>query len=196
MSELDGESAVFATTARLRLRRFEERDIDTLLAYRNDPAVARYQSWDAFTRQEAEALIAEQGTVAPGTPGRWLQLAVELAEDGALVGDCALHVREEDRRLGEVGFTFARQHQGRGLASEAMQALLELAFATIGLHRLAAVVDTANAPAIRLLERLGFRREGHFRQHVWFKGAWGDEYVYALLASDWRRAAGNDNASP
>jgi RimJ/RimL family protein N-acetyltransferase len=50
-----------------------------------------------------------------------------------------------------------------------------------------AVTDALNAPAARLLERVGFRREGHFIENVWFKGAWGSEYLYALLARDWPR---------
>jgi RimJ/RimL family protein N-acetyltransferase len=55
-------------------------------------------------------------------------------------------------------------------------------------HRVTAIVDATNAPAARLLERLGLRREGHFLQNVWFKGKWGDEFLYAVLQSEWSQA--------
>ena len=155
-------------------------------AYRNDPEVARYQSWDGMTLAEAHALVESQAGREPGTAGEWFQFAVRQKSDGRLVGDFGLFIEAHDARLGELGFTFDRAHQGRGLATEAAQALLRFAFATLGLHRVKAGVDCRNAPAIRLLERLAFRREGHFIQHAWYKGEWCDEYLYALLRSEYR----------
>jgi RimJ/RimL family protein N-acetyltransferase len=52
-------------------------------------------------------------------------------------------------------------------------------------HRATAITDARDAPAMRLLERVGMRREGHFLQNVWFKGSWGDEHLYALLEQEW-----------
>ncbi len=101
------------------------------------------------------------------------------------MGDCAFKVEAHEPRQAELGFTLALMHQGLG--REAVQALLGHAFPTFGLHRVVAVTDALNAPAARLLERVGFRREGHFIENVWFKGAWGSEYLYALLARDFRR---------
>jgi RimJ/RimL family protein N-acetyltransferase len=184
---LRAPSAAFAETARLVLGRLDPSDVDALLAYRNDPEVARYQSWDGMTLAEANDLVASQAERVPGAAGDWFQFAVRLKADGRLVGDFGLFVEAGDARLGELGFTFDRAHQGRGLATEAATALLRFAFWTLSLHRLKAIVDCRNAPAIRLLERLGFRREGHFLQHTWFKGAWCDEYLYALLRSDWEK---------
>jgi RimJ/RimL family protein N-acetyltransferase len=175
-------------TPRLTLGRLEPADLPAFLAYRNDPEVARYQSWETISEADGAALIAEQATFAPGTPGRWAQLAVRLRDGGALVGDLALHVEAADPRLGEIGFTFDRRFQGRGLAQEAVRALLDLAFGTLGLHRVRAIVDCRNAAAVRLLERLGMRREGHFVQHAWFKGAWCDESLYAMLRDEWQVA--------
>jgi RimJ/RimL family protein N-acetyltransferase len=180
---------VFAETARLVLGRLDRSDIDALLAYRNDPEVARYQSWEGMSLAEANDLVASQADRAPGTPGKWFQFAVRFKADGRLAGDFGLFVEAGDARLAELGFTFDRTQQGRGLANEAATALLRYAFGTLGLHRIKAVVDCRNAPAIRFLERLGFRREGHFLQHAWFKGEWCDEYLYALLRADWEARA-------
>jgi len=179
--------AAFAQTDRVIVGRFDPSDAEALLAYRNDPEVARYQSWDGMTLAEARDLVASQARREPGVAGEWFQFAVRLKEDGKLIGDFGLFIEAGDARLGELGFTFDRSQQGRGLATEAATALLRFAFETLGLHRIKATVDCRNVPAIRLLERLRFRREGHFLQHAWFKGAWCDEYLYALLRTDWEQ---------
>lgn len=174
-------------TSRLVLRRFTEADLAAFVAYRSDPEVARYQSWSDYDARRGRALIEEMRTLQPGEPGRWFQFALALKATGELVGDCALKVEAHEPRQAELGFTLARGHQGQGLGREAVHALLGYALSTFGLHRVVAVTDALNAPAARLLERVGFRREGHFLENVWFKGAWGSEYLYALLARDWPR---------
>ncbi|HEX9038314.1 MAG TPA: GNAT family N-acetyltransferase [Ktedonobacterales bacterium] len=172
-------------TARLRLRRFTEADMPAFLAYRNDPEVARYQSWERVTRREARRYITGQIDRQPGEPGTWFQFAIALKATDALIGDCALHARDDDPRLGEIGYTLARAAQGHGYASEAVRALLAYAFETLALHRVSAIVDCRNAPSVRLLERAGMRREGHLLQCAWYKGEWCDEYLYAMLRSEW-----------
>lgn len=84
----------------------------------------------------------------------------------------------------QVGFTFDPAHQGKGYATEALRGLLAYAFGAMGMHRVVAVTDADNAAAAALLTRVGFRQEAHFRDNVWFKGAWGSELVFAMLASD------------
>jgi RimJ/RimL family protein N-acetyltransferase len=178
--------AVGLRTARLRLRAMTEADLPAFVAYRRDPEVARYQGWDeTFSADDARALFEKLRGVAPGTPGAWFRFAIEEAASGALLGDCALHVREDDPRQAEIGFTLARGHQGRGYGAEAVGAVLEYAFTMLGLHRVFAVTDARNDAAARLLQRIGMRREAHFIQHVWYKGAWGDEFSFAILRDEW-----------
>ena len=94
--------------------------------------------------------------------------------------------------MAEIGFTLARRHQGQGYATEALSGLLDHAFRDLDLHRVKAICDVKNKPAVSLLERLGMRREGTFIESVWFKEAWGSEHSYALLRREWmeRRAIG------
>ncbi|HEV2802616.1 MAG TPA: GNAT family protein [Pyrinomonadaceae bacterium] len=174
-------------TERLLLRRLHEADLAPLVDYLNDPLVARYQSWESYTEEQARELIERQQNLTPGVPGRWFNFALELKATGALAGHVALCVRADEARQAEIGFTLARSFQGRGLAAEAARRVLGFAFAELGLHRVVAITDTENAPSIALLEKLGMRREGHFLQNIWFKGNWGDEYLYALLREEWLR---------
>lgn len=171
---------------RLTLRRFTPPDAAALAAYRSDPEVARYQAFDGCSLDEARRFIAELEGAAPGTPGRWFQFAASPTPDGPLLGDCALRCTRADPRQAELGFSFARDQQGKGLAREAVRLLLGYAFGRLDLHRVFAIVDERNARARRLLERLGFRCEAHFVENAFFKGAWSSELLYALLQGEWQ----------
>ena len=173
------------STDRLRLRRFADTDLAALLAIRNDPEVARFQSWQATDEATLQSFLTEMARVELGTPGRWFQFAIVLRATGEFVGDCGFHLLLEDARQGEIGYTFSRAHQGKGLAQEAVSAMLTYIFATLDIHRIAAVTDVRNHRSIKLLERLSFRREGHTRQAFWNRGEWVDEYIYAMLRDRW-----------
>ncbi len=170
---------------RLVLRCLQDEDLEPFLAYLNDPVVARYQSWESYTEGQAREVIERQKGVEPGAPGQWFTFAAELKEAGKMIGHVALSVKGDDPRQAEFGFTFARGQQGRGLAREAAEAVLDYAFGVLGLHRVVAVTDCENERSVALLERLGMRREGRFVENIWFKGAWGSEYLYALLRREW-----------
>jgi RimJ/RimL family protein N-acetyltransferase len=174
-------------TERLILRQFDESDLTTFLAYLNDPLVARYQTWDTYSEQRAQEVIEEQKSLVPGMPGNAFLFAVELRETAALAGHVVLTVFTTEPRQAEIGFTFAREYQGQGLAMEGAARVLEYAFKGLALHRVIAITDSENLKSVALLEKLGMRREGHFIQNIWFKGKWGDEYSYAILRDEWRK---------
>jgi RimJ/RimL family protein N-acetyltransferase len=173
-------------TARLRLRHFKDTDLPLFMDYRNDPIVARFQSWESISELEAYTFIQEQKQIQPGVPGHGFQIAIELRATGELIGDCYFQINELDSRQAEIGFTLSRGYQGQGYATEAVSCLLNYAFLTFNLHRIIAITDCENTASVALLERLGLRREGHFLQNVWFKGKWGDEYLYATLEAEWQ----------
>ncbi len=187
MSADSGDSGWWPTleTARLRLRRFQSDDLAPFMAYRNDPEVARYQSWESISLAEAQTFIEAERAAHLGNPGDGAQIAIELKESGKLIGDCYFRIEVDNPQQAEIGYTLASGAQGRGLATEAVTAWLTYAFNAFDLHRVIAIVDCENQRSIALLERLGMRREGHFLQNVWFKGKWGDEYLYATLREEW-----------
>ena len=172
-------------TTRLRLRYFTDADLPAFMAYRNDPEVARYQSWESINEPEARAFIQEQKEIQPGLPGQGFQVAIELKATGVLIGDCYFTINALDHRQAEIGFTLSREYQGYGYATEAVSCFFNYAFHMFDLHRIVAITDCENLASVALLERLGMRREGHFIQNIWFKGKWGDEYLYAVLKEEW-----------
>jgi RimJ/RimL family protein N-acetyltransferase len=177
-------------TSRLRIRRLRPGDAPAIFAYRNDPAVARFQSWQPLSEEELRGFIARLDADDPGRPDSAFQFAVARRADDALLGDLYLGRLASDPRQAELGYTLAQQHQGHGYASEAVGALLGYAFEQLGLHRVMALVDCANERSVALLERVGMRREGHFLQHYLHRGEYRDEYQYALLASEWAAGGG------
>jgi RimJ/RimL family protein N-acetyltransferase len=169
---------------RLRLRPFVPDDAHALAGYRSDPEVARYQGWDApFPLEAARTLIAECAMSDAERPG-WFQWALELATGDAIVGDLGVNLLE-DCRQAEIGFTIAPAFQRRGYATESVSRMLQHLLVERGLHRVRAECDARNTGSQRLLERVGFRREGHLRSSTWSKGEWCDDYLYGLLAEDW-----------
>ena len=189
------ESGPLLRTPRLLLRRFADGDLAEFLAYRNDPEVSRYQSWDSTSDAEGRAFLAEQKPTGTPLTGQWFQLAIEERATGALAGDCGIEIARDDPLRGEIGFTLARAHQGKGLAFESIASLVDWAVLDLGLHRIVATVDPANAQSIALLERLGLRREAHYVKNVWFKGRWDDEYLYAVLRDEWLTGRGRPEAA-
>ena len=166
-------------TERLVLRRFRPDDATAFAAYRGKPAVARYQSWDeTYSVADAERMIASLAEIHPGEPGEWFQFAVADRTTDALVGDCGLHVDGGDPGRAEIGYTLAPVHQGRGFATEAVDALVGYAFGTLGIERIQATADERNAPSIRVVEGLGF--EAVARVHTTFKGERCVEETYEL----------------
>lgn len=186
---------VLPTTPRLLLRRFEPADLPAMVAYRSDPGVARYQSWTPdWSMTDAEAFLAEDQATQLGTAGAWTQVALVERASGVLVGDVALHFVAAQPDTVELGVTLAPAHQGRGLAGEALRAVIEWLFAAHGTHRVLAQADARNAAVRRLFERLGLRQEAELREADFWKGEWTTLCIYAVLAREW--AAARTEAAP
>jgi RimJ/RimL family protein N-acetyltransferase len=166
-------------TRRLVIRRFRRADVDTFAAYRANPDVARYQGWEpSYTADEGAGFVAELAGIDPGTPGEWFQFALEDKAERSLIGDCGLRIDEHDASVAELGFTLAKERQGRGLATEAVLAVLAYSFDRLGVRRVLAVTDARNDRSISLLERVGMRRIETRR--VEFKNESCDELVYEV----------------
>jgi RimJ/RimL family protein N-acetyltransferase len=175
-------------TPRLVIRQFRDSDLEPFVAYRNDPEVYRYQGWKTpYLREDAADFIARTKAITPGMPGEWLQLAIDRKDSGEMLGDIAFHVPRSNPRQAYLGYTLARSAWGQGYASEAARKLLDYLFRVLDLHRVIADCDVDNAASIRLLERLGFRREAHYIESFWFESEsrWGSEYLYAMLQREW-----------
>jgi ribosomal-protein-alanine N-acetyltransferase len=175
-------------TARLRLRPFGDADANDLFALQSDAHVLRY--WDAppwSERARAERFIAACRRMAE--EGTGARLAVDRVSDGTFIGWCSLNRWNPEYRSASLGYCFTAAAWGHGYATEAAGVLLRWAFGTLDLNRVQAETDTRNVASARVLEKLGFVREGTLREDCVVNGEVSDSWVYGLLRRDWRPPA-------
>lgn len=174
-------------TERLLLRPFTDDDLDAFHAMFSSKEVVRYLYWEPRTLDESrEALERVKRMISFEGDAPGIRLAAVLPESGTVVGDISLRRVSEEHRQGEVGYVIHPDHQGRGYATEGTAALIEVGFRDLGMHRIRASADARNAGSIRVMEHLGMRREALFVENEFVKGEWGNEVVYAILASEWK----------
>lgn len=179
-------------TERLCLRRYEDKDLADILAYSLDADfwLARNLDWPV-SEEGVRDYWEAQREVDPGADPEWLSLVVELKAEGRAVGQVGIGVTKTgEHRQGTVGWLLGRAYQGQGLATEAARALITYGFGHLGLHRITARTGRDNRRSWYLMERLGMRREAHFRESHVVSEAWRDEYIYAVLADEWRAQRG------
>jgi RimJ/RimL family protein N-acetyltransferase len=173
------------STDRLRLRPFDDADADALFALHSNAHVLRY--WDSppwTERGRAERFIAACRQMADDGTGA--RPAVERLSDGAFLGWCGLVRWNPEHRSASLGYCFGEAAWGHGYATEAAGALLRWAFDTLDLNRVQAETDTRNLASARVLEKLGFVREGTLREDCIVRGEVSDSWVYGLLRREWR----------
>jgi [ribosomal protein S5]-alanine N-acetyltransferase len=173
------------TTARLRLRPVTEADRDALLAMHTDAEVMRY--WDAPAwegPERAERFVATSRELAAEGSG----VRVGIERDGAFVGWVSVTRWAPVHRSAALGYCSGRTARGHGYMTEAAGALLGWAFETFELNRVQAETDTRNLGSARVLEKLGFRREGTLREDCVVDGVVSDSWVFGLLRREWAGA--------
>lgn len=166
----------------LQLRWLGERDLPALESIFSDREVVRYMATEPLdTRAAAEQYL--QSIREGFLEGSLYQWGIERA--GQIVGTCTLAAIDRDNRCAEIGFALGRRYWGQGLILRALPALIDFAFDTLRLHRLGADADPRNAASIRVLEKLGFRREGLRRECYFHLGEIQDAMLFGLLQRDW-----------
>lgn len=176
-------------TRRLTLRPFTEADTDGIFALQSNAHVLRY--WDSVPwadRARADRFIATCAQMAQD--GMGIRLAIDRKSDGAFIGWCCFVKWNPEFRSGSVGYCFEEAAWGQGYATEATGGLLQWAFDSLPLNRVEAESDTRNIGSGRVLERLGFLREGTKREDCIVNGDVSDTWIYGLLRREWesRRA--------
>ena len=169
----------------LKIRHLKPSDLDDFHLYRSNPEVTKYQGFDVMTLVQAAEFILENESKYFGNAGEWVQYGIEHNNSGKLVGDCAIKLDVLDPRIAEIGITISHLEQRKGYAKETLINLLKFLFDTKDIHRVVEIVDTENIASIELLKTIGFRKEGHFIENIFFKGKWGSEYQYAMLKREW-----------
>jgi len=179
-------AAPILDAGRVRLRPLSEDDTGDMHAVYSDEATMAYWSNPpAKTIEETRHLVVRD--VEAEKKGLALFWAIEWKETGTVIGKCTLWQYDENNQRAEVGYILNRQYWRMGLMSETLVAMIDYAFSGLGLHRLEADTDVNNAASLALLEKMGFQREGLFRERWYVNGQRQDSIMLGLLEQDWQR---------
>lgn len=178
------------TTERLHLRAATPADAKDMLLYLSDPEVMEYTGMEPF--QTTEDVLDEirwyRSLVEEGSGIRW---GITHKETGKMIGSCGFHNREPKHFRAEIGYELSREYWGKGIASEALQAVVRYGFDHLRLERIEALIEPENEPSLRLVEKNGFLREGLLRHYEYGRGKFDDLYMYSILKEDlalWEKA--------
>lgn len=172
-------------TARLLLRAFRAGDEAAFQDFATQEDFWKFLPGPALDAALVTRFIAARLEEAANPPARDWVFAVEEVSLKRAIGMVRLSIASVEHRQGNTGFSLDGAIRGKGYASEAMRALLDFGFVTLGLHRITALADVENGRSHDVLEKLGFRREGRLAQNFYVRGMWRDSDLFALLRSEW-----------
>lgn len=168
---------IIAETDRLILRRYNKSDLYDLYEYLSDSEVVKYEPYKPMSMEEVAGNLDWRISTDE-------MIAVELKNNHKMIGNVYLGKREFESL--EIGYVFNKNYWGEGYAKECCMKLIEMAFSN-GIHRIYAECDPQNVGSWKLLEALGFVREGYLKKNIYFwkdgenKPIWKDTYIYAKL---------------
>lgn len=166
-------------TKRLWIRTFEATDWNAVYAYTSNHDVMAYIPEGQFSEEDAKEFVHQNsGVHAENFP-------VLLLEENILIGHMVFH-RYFGEHTYEIGWVFNPVFHKRGYASEAAQAILDFGFGEMKVHRIIATCQPQNTPSYRVMEKIGMRQEGFFKQCIPNGNDWWDEYYYAILNEEWK----------
>ena len=178
-------------TDRLILREFVPDDWSAVLAYQREPRFLHYYSWENRSEAEVRDFVKMFIDQQAETPRREFQLAIALADDNLVIGNCGIRRKPDNDWDADIGYELAPELWGQGYATEAALAMVRFGFQELELHRISAWCIAENTASARVLEKVGLRLEGRLREKRYFKGRWWDTLLYGLLKSEWRDSGTN-----
>ena len=168
-------------TQRTSLRPILEEDKYSVFNYRKDSKTNKYQSWVPNTVQEVEKFISNNPKF--NVADSWFQLVIVEKKSNCVIGDVGLHFIDDYQV--ELGCTLSKDKHGNGIATEVLKGIIDYLFKELDKHRVLASLDPRNHQSIKLMERLKFRKEGHFVKSILVQGKWEDDVIYAILKNEW-----------
>ena len=172
-------------TERLILRPININDAESIFHYRADAITNQFQGWIPKNIVDVQDFIKNRVSSTINVNGTWFQFAIILKTTGELIGDTGLHFFDKENKQVEIGCTISKNYQGNGYATEALSEIMKYLFDTLNKHRIIASIDPRNINSIKLVEKLNFRKEAHFKESIMSNDVWVDDLIYAILKIEW-----------
>jgi len=170
-------------TEKTILRPIELNDNKKIFSYRSDSETNKYQGWIPKTVKDVNEFISKNPKEF-NIPETWFQLVILDKKTKMIIGDVGIHFI--DNYQIEIGCTLDKKYHGKGFATETLKGVVEHLFNKLDKHRIVTSIDPQNIDSIKLVERLGFRKEAHFKKSLLINGEWVDDIVYAILKTEWK----------
>jgi RimJ/RimL family protein N-acetyltransferase len=171
-------------TNRLSIRPISQTDKEMIFEYRSDKEANKYQGWIPETVNDVETFI-EKAAKKINEPETWFQFVIIKKSSEKIIGDLGIHFFGEENLQVEIGCTLNKHFQSKGYATESIECVINYLFCNLKKHRIITSIDPENTNSIKLVERIGFRKEAHFIESLFINGKWVDDIVYAITRKDW-----------
>ena len=172
-------------TERLILQSISLDHAEALYSYRSDAETNKYQGWIPYGIEDCYHFIKNKVANELNVPHTWYQFVVILKENSEIIGDIGIHFIDDEGQQAEIGCTFAKDYHGNGYATEAVKKVISFLFNDLNKHRIIGSIDPQNQASEKMLHRLGFRKEAHFKESILLDGKWVDDVIYAILQTEW-----------
>ncbi len=174
-------------TNRLHIRPVKVEDKESIFKYRSDSETNRFLNLIPESVEDVSDFISRTSNEI-NIPGTWFQFVIIEQDSDTLIGDIGIHFLDShsENMQVEIGYTLDKNYRGKGYATEALMKIIDYLINDLNKHRIIASIDPKNSDSIRLIDRLGFRKEAHFIKSLYFHGEWVDDLIYAMLAKEWK----------
>jgi RimJ/RimL family protein N-acetyltransferase len=171
-------------TKRLIIRPVTLNDRIEIFEYRRNKEINKYQGWIPETIEDVEVFI---GKIAKkiDEPMTWFQFAIIEKATEKIIGDVGIQFFDNENRQVEIGCTLNQDFQNKGYATETIKRIVDYLFGELNKQKVIASIDPDNKSSIRLVERIGFRRETHAVERFFVNEKWVDDLIYVLTKSNW-----------
>jgi len=167
-------------TERLILREITAEDANAIFSCFSDERVTEHYGSEPFQNIEEAMTLIENFSVN-FQEKRTIRWGIELKNNKELIGTLGFHAWARKHKKAEIGYEIHPDYWRKGYASEAIDKVIEYGFNMMDLTRIGAIIYVENKASYRLLEKLGFQREGILRKNMYQNGIAHDTYVYSKL---------------
>lgn len=170
---------------RLILRELKEIDIQEVHEYASDPDVSKYVPFGPNTLKQTKEFLSMCIEYQYEKDRVDFELAVIEKREDKLIGVCGFHISDRENREGWIGYCLNKMYWGKGYGTDIAKTLLNIGFNQFKLHRIYATCDPDNLGSEKILQKIGMKKEGYLRKHIWSKGSWRDSLLYAILEDEY-----------
>ena len=175
-------------TDRLFLREMTIDDLKFYFRHFNNDKIVEGSCFPGPKSIEAARKELELYCIKPFKENRGIRWGIVRKAEGELIGTCGFYAWNKTAYRAEIGYDLNPAHWGQGIMTEALHAVLDYSFGKMGMNRTQAIIDSKNIRSIKVVRRLGFKKEGVLRENSYFNGQFRDEVCFSLLKNEWTKS--------